>query len=100
MKILAELAVTHEVHEDVGHIARKQVGCGGGDAGGQVVEPPISSTPPSVTCSPTAAAFDVAAEVGCCAVHHHGTTLETLDAGCGEQHRGLTARDLGGGDPR
>lgn len=34
-------------------------------------------------------AFDVAAEVGCCAVHDHGTTLETLDAGCGEQHRGL-----------
>lgn len=24
-EILAELAVTHEVHEDVGHIARKQV---------------------------------------------------------------------------
>ena len=85
------------MHEDVGHVARKQVGCGGGDAGGQVGSADQLDTALGDLLT-NGGAFDVAAEVGCCAVHDHGTTLETLDAGCGEQHRGLTARDLGGGD--
>ena len=85
------------MHEDVGHIARKQVGCGGGDAGGQVGSADQLDTALGDLLT-NGGAFDVAAEVGCCAVHDHGTTLETLDAGCGEQHRGLAARDLGGGD--
>ncbi len=74
VQVDAQLAVTHEVGEHVGHVAAQQVGCGGGHAAGEI-RGADDGHAAFGDLRADGGAFDVAAKVACRAVDDDGAAI-------------------------